>query len=314
MAAVVRLEDRHLSRTVASFPPEVRDDPTNRTFYLSIAILRHFLGSAWADEHIQDNGQSGYVRLNWSDSTRNQQQAFRIVDLAELLFNLQHTSGFDDCIERMRHGDIEGTYAELDFGRMLFQSNIDFRFVTRSGKKGDDFDIEISFADGTIVCADAKCKIEATEFSEQTVMNSLRHARGQFPKDKPSIVFIKVPPRWIGDNSNMKEILTNVAKEFLRGTGRVVSVKYYASHIQWEDGHVLHIQAFHEINNSHDVNRFDSSRDWEMFIESDIRFGPDGIKEFSSVSTHAVGVFVCAVRIGIHFQPTYLSPVCRRCV
>ena len=183
----------------------------------------------------------------------------------------------------MQRGDIEGTYAELDLGRMLYQSDLSFRFVTRSGKKGDDFDIEILFSDGVTVCADAKCKIETTEFSEQTVLNSLRHARGQFPKDKPSIVFVKMPSRWIADNSNMKEMLTKIATVFLRGTGRVVSVKYYASQIQWEDGHVLHVQAFHEISNNCDINRFDPSRNWDMFIESDVRFGPDGIKGFSSV-------------------------------
>jgi hypothetical protein len=280
---LARLTDQHLSKTVASFPIEIRDDPTNRTFYLSLAVVRHFLGIEWADEHVQDNGQSGYVRLNWRDRTQTQIQSFRIVDLGELLFNLQHTDGFDDCISRMRRGDIEPTYAELDLGRMLFQSEIKFRFVTTSGKKADDFDIEIFFEDGTTVCADAKCKIEATDFSEQTVLNSLRHARGQFPRNKPSIVFVKVPPRWVSNNSNMKAILTKIANDFLRGTGRVVSVKYYVSHIQWEDGHVLHIQAFHEINNHHETNRFDPSRNWDMFVEADTRFGPRGIENFSDV-------------------------------
>jgi hypothetical protein len=283
MAPLARLTDQHLLKTVASFPAKVRDDPTSRTFYLSLAVVRHFLGNEWADEHVQDNGKPGYVRLNWRESPQHQIQSFRIVDLAELLFNLQHTDGFDDCIKRMQCGDIEGTYAELDLGRMLYQSDIDFRFVTRSGKRGDDFDLEIFFEDGTIVCADAKCKVEATEFSEQTVLNSLRYARGQFPKDKPSIIFVKVPPRWIGEDSNMKKILTKVTNDFLRGTGRVVSVKYYVSYIHWENGRVLHIQAFHEINNAHELNRFDSSRNWEMFVEADTRFGPDGVENYSDV-------------------------------
>jgi hypothetical protein len=183
----------------------------------------------------------------------------------------------------MRDGDIEGTYAELDLGRMLYQSDINFRFVNRSGKKGDDFDIEIVFENGTIVCADAKCKVEATEFSEQTVLNSLRHARTQFPDDRPSIIFVKVPPRWLAEHSNVKALLTKVANDFLRGTGRVVSVKYYVSYIHWEDGRVLHIQGFQEINNHNNSNRFDPSRNWDMFVEADTRFGPKGIENFSDV-------------------------------
>ncbi|GKQ51869.1 hypothetical protein [Bradyrhizobium sp. Ce-3] len=283
MAPLARLADQHLLKTIASFPTEVRDDPTNRTFYLSLAIVRHFLGAAWADEHVQDNGEPGYVRLNWRDRTQTQIQSFRIVDLGELLFNLQHMVGFDECIRRMRDGNIEGTYAELDLGRMLYQSGIEFRFVVGSGKRGDDFDIEMTLNDGVTVCADAKCKIEATQFSEKTLLNSLQSARSQFPKDKPSIIFVKVPPRWLSERSDLKEQLTRIANDFLRGTGRVVSVKYYVSHIRWEDGHVSHIQAFQEINNHHAINRFGSSRNWDMFEESDETSGPNGFENYSDV-------------------------------
>jgi hypothetical protein len=171
----IRLEDRHLLKTIESFPPAIQNDRTSRTFYLSLAIVRHYLGPEWADEYVQDTGERGYVRLDWNGY--HQEQAYRIVDLAELLLNLQSIVGFDDCIKRMKSGDIEATYAELDLGRMLFQSDIDFRFVSTTGKKGDDYDLEIFLGDGTVLCADAKCKIEATDFSERTVANSLHQAR-----------------------------------------------------------------------------------------------------------------------------------------
>jgi hypothetical protein len=283
MAAVIRLMDQHLLNTIRSFPLEIYADDTNRTFYLSLAVVRHFLGAEWADEHVQDNGRPGYLRLNWRDHVQAEVQSFRIVDFAEILFNLQHTPGFDDCIQRMIDGDIEGTYAELDLGRMLYQSAIDFRFVKSSGRKGDDFDIEIAMSDGATVCADAKCKIEATEFSDKSVMNSLRHARSQFPEDKPSIVFVKVPPHWLVDRPNTKFILTNVANEFLRGTGRIVSVKYYVSFIHWENGAVTHIQAFQEINNTNPVNRFDPTRNWDMFEEAQENIVPNYNGEFTDV-------------------------------
>jgi hypothetical protein len=283
MASVVRLTDQHLLSTVRSFPLEIYANNTNRTFYLSLAIVRHFLGAKWADDYVQDNGQPGYLRLNWRDPVQAEVQSFRIVDFAEILFNLQRTVGFDDCIQKMIDGDIEGTYAELDLGRMLYQSSIDFRFVKSSGQKGDDFDIEITMNDGATICADTKCKIETTEFSEKSVMNSLRHARSQFPKDRPSIVFVKVPPHWLVDRPNIKFILTNVANEFLRGTGRIVSVKYYVSFIHWENGAVTHIQAFQEINNTNALNRFDPSRNWDMFEEADEQIVPNDQGEFTDV-------------------------------
>jgi hypothetical protein len=282
LAPVARITDKHLLKSLWNFPIEIVLNDTYRCFYLSLAVVKYFFGPEWCDEHLQDNGQSGYLTLRWRDQTDAEKQSFRIVDLAELLFNLQHVEGFDDCIQRMREGDIEGTYAELDFGRMLYTGSVDFRFVTPSGKKGDDFDIEIVLKDGIVVCADAKCKVEATEYSENSVRNSLNDARKQFPNDRPSIVFVKIPSSWF-DQPNIKYELTRIANEFLRGTGRVVSVKYYVEEIYWESGAIAHTLSFQEIDNIYPINRFDPSRSWDMFAEADETATPNEIGEYSDV-------------------------------
>lgn len=283
MALVTRLTEQHLLNTIAAFPLEIQAHQSSKTFYLSLAIVRHFLGSSWADDHVQSGGHPGYLKLDWEDKEQSEIQTYRIVDLAEILFNLQHIHGFDDCLQKMKEGDIEGTYAELDLGRLLYQSYINFRFIKRSGSKGNDFDIEIALDDGTIVCADAKCKVEATTFSENTVINSLRHARSQFPPNRPSVIFMKVPPRWLQADQDIGAALIDIAKSFLRSTGRIVSVKYYTSHITWKDGVVTHVQAFREINNTNSSNRFDPSRNWDLFEQPRFNVGPNSRGEFSDV-------------------------------
>jgi hypothetical protein len=55
----------------------------------------------------------------------------------------------------MKNRDIEGTYVELDFGRMLHMHGVEFRFIAPSGKNGSDYDIEIDNGEWQI-CADAK--------------------------------------------------------------------------------------------------------------------------------------------------------------
>src|SRR6266446_2875642 len=144
--------------------------------------------------------------------------AYRIMDLAELLYNLQNVRGFDECIARMRDGDIEGTHAELDFGRMLYLQQIPFRYVVPSGRKGSDYDIEIIYWNGLVVCGDAKCKVEATEFSAKTIDNTLEKAQRQLPDNRPGIVFVKVPPKWI-EIPNFANICVAVARDFLRTQG-----------------------------------------------------------------------------------------------
>jgi hypothetical protein len=205
------------------------------------------------------------------DLRRTIANALKLVDFAELLRNLQDIPGFDACIDRMQHGVIESTFAELDLGRMLYCSNVDFSFVKPQQKKGLDYDVEITLSDGMVVCADAKCKVE--DFSAETVRYSLEKARTQFPKDRPSIIFMKVPYRWFAEPI-LGVSLINIAEKFLRGTGRIVSVKFYVSDIGYRDKALRHDHAFKEISNPN--NRFDPSCDWTMFAEPTAKSGWNG--------------------------------------
>jgi hypothetical protein len=73
----------------------------------------------------------GYLRIiEGSDQVKTDLSGLRIIDLAEVIYNLQHVPNFDSCIARMCDGDIEGTAAELDLGRKLYLNQIPFQYVT----------------------------------------------------------------------------------------------------------------------------------------------------------------------------------------
>lgn len=264
MATLKRLTHQHLLNTVAKLPPEILRDDSRRTFHLAVAIVKYYLGRPWIEKHAGENSPlDGVFRQCFDDRVRGEIQAYRLVDLSELIYNLQSVPGFDECLDRMRSGDIEGPLAELDFGRMLTLNGISFRFVIPQGVEGSDYDIEILLDDDDLtVCADAKCKIDSTEFSEATVKNSLQKARKQFPGDKPSIVFVKVPSRWLTELDKGLEMRA-IATRFLRGTGRIVSVKFYTMGLHYKDGEMTTVLAFDEISNPN--NRFDASRNWNLF-------------------------------------------------
>jgi hypothetical protein len=279
--APIRLTDQHLINTVRNFPADVQNDLSWRTFFLSLAVVKYYFGEEWVERHVMPNGVSGFLRQDNQDRVRSEEQSFRVVDFAELLFNLQSVEGFDDCISRMKQGVIEPTYAELDLGRMLFLSGIEFRFVKPAGERGNDYDIEINLPDWPRVCADAKCKVESTAFSASTVRQALDKARKQFPADRPSIIFVKVPPNWRSFPMPVSDILAEVANAFLRGTRRIVSVKYFTTLIEWKDGAVTHTHRFKEYSNA--ANRFDPTRNWDMFTEADETARPNQDGEFSNV-------------------------------
>ena len=252
-----RITDGHLLTTIGNFPAGLREDSSKRSFALAISVVKYFLGMDWLDEHVSwETMTPGFLRVIPGQSAVTQVSTFKIVDFAELLWNLQGIAGIDICIDRLRSGVVEPTYAELDLARMLFCGG------------------EITLPDETIVCADAKCKVESTEFSVDTVKHSLEKARRQFPTDRPSIIFMKVPARWI--RQPLPGIsLNEVANRVLRGTGRIVSVKFYFSDIVYADGMLRHEHAFKEICNPN--NRFDPSRDWTMFAEPPAPRGWNGM-------------------------------------
>jgi hypothetical protein len=164
----------------------------------------------------------------------------------------------------MRSGaeKIESTCAELDFGRFLFIHDVGFRFVTPQGAKGEDYDFEIVYPQGLLVPADAKCKFVSTRIDPKSVRNSLVKARKQLPADRPCVIFMKVPQQWISDLPTAKA-LVDVGRDFMKTTDRVVSVKFYVSHLVTQDGFVLHRHAFRELTN--EGSRFSGGRDWDLF-------------------------------------------------
>jgi hypothetical protein len=211
---------------------------------LAAAVLRHFFSEDWWNRWVMpETAKPNFLRIDESDQNRLDLTALRVIDLAEVLYNLQHVPGFDECIAKMRNGDIEGTYAELDLGRMLYLNQVPFRYVVPRKVKGLDYDVEIEYPDGMITCAEAKCSIENTGLGANTIKNKLDRARQQLPPDRPGIVFVKMPPKWM-DAGDFLSATLGVAQEFLRGTRRVVSVKFYVSPNSIEAGYLKQQHAY----------------------------------------------------------------------
>jgi hypothetical protein len=264
----VRLTREMLQQTLNGLPADARTNGVTESFMLALGVLKHFFGEAWLDEFITpDTAKRNFLRIDESTQEKKDLSAVRVIDLAEVIFNLQGVEGFDDCIARMSAGDIEGTFGELDLGRMLHLNKVPFRFIRPSGVKGADYDAELVCSDGTVVCADAKCKVETTVMGEKTIMNTLQSARKQLPEDRPGAVFMKVPPSWMRDPA-FAEISVKTAKEFLRKTRRVVSVKYYVAPLTFEGGYLKQQHAYKEVSNP--TTNFGNGKNWDVFRKHEL--------------------------------------------
>jgi hypothetical protein len=226
-------------------------------------VLRVFLGGEWVERHvISDNSKKGFLSVKEDDPIKREISFFRLMDLAEMFWNLQRVPGFDECIWRMRNGDIEGTLAELNVGRMLYLNEVPFRFVIPQGVKKKDYDFDIICPNGQVACADAKCKIDETTFSEGGIKEALKKARGQLPNEKPGIIFVKVPEHYLFDTQFQTQSI-QIARRFLGGISRIVSVKYYVEPLQFANNVMRVDLAYKEVSNPR--TDFGDDVDWNLF-------------------------------------------------
>ncbi len=265
------INEKWLRGALESVPADLADHSGDRQQWVCLSVLKHFFGRDWLGAHVLGSEAKGFLANVFNgDSKTRLIRAFRVTELAEMLYNLQRIDGFYQRIAQMREGQVESTYAELDFGRLLHVHKVPFRFIVPQYRRGFDYDFEIIYPDGLVACADAKCKLEASQFSHSAVRNSLKEAREQLPQDRPGIAFVKVPADWIDDPAIPAE-LENISAEYLQKTGRMVSIKFYVSTVIYGDEVSHHVMRFKEISNPR--NSFDTTRDWDLFEGREI---PEG--------------------------------------
>lgn len=262
---------------VSKIPAEVRARQQVVDLCVARMVINHYLGDEWLERHASPLGNlDGYFRVKRKLVDGGEQldpfDISRLSILAECLFNLQHVPGFDRCVSRIHSGhekrrdSIEGPFAELHAAQSLYVNGWDFRFVDPIGVKGSDYDFEVTLQDGVVLCADAKCKIETTALSADTVTHALNKTLSQLPKKRPGMAIIKMPESWmeVGRDA-LLPVLREGAIPKLRNTTRIVGISFFAVSLRWDNDLIEETYHFYHIHNPN--NEFDPKRDWDLFHE-----------------------------------------------
>jgi hypothetical protein len=169
------------------------DLPTIKAYHVSRHVLADVFGLAWVNKNIAPSSISTFFLNNFTDA-EFETHSTRVINLAEMLFNCQWIPGYAECIKQFDTTEqIESAYAELDIARLLIAYNHKFNFNVRKNKRGEDFDLLITCPNGMEVCAETKCKLEETPFTENTLNSVLQHARYQnLPRSRPGMIFCQV--------------------------------------------------------------------------------------------------------------------------
>ena len=111
MRRLAQITDQHLLKTTGNLPPaELRNDDSKRSFLLSVAVIKYFLGEEWIEEYLSPQGAAdSLLRVVPGEDADTQISAFKIVDSAQLLYNLQDIPRCYVRIDRIRRGILEPT-------------------------------------------------------------------------------------------------------------------------------------------------------------------------------------------------------------
>jgi hypothetical protein len=203
------------------------------TLLTAIEMLRFFLGDAWTfsnafdfrssaiREHLE--GREFLKSKLAGDSEAGWRYQAKVILLAEHLYNFQYIPGFKHRLGLLQHDNLEAAMGELECCSMMAHPQFNLRFIIPTGQKGADYDSEISLPGGRVACCEIKTKKERTDCTQETIRNTLESARKQLPKDRPGIIFLRVPENWLLQ-AHSGQCIESATAQTIRQSNKLVAI------------------------------------------------------------------------------------------
>jgi hypothetical protein len=231
--------------------PDISQDLKWATYGISKFILLQFLGLPWMERHnLGGRSRDLFISEKRGDSidfSAETEKIFKVIQLAEHLYNLQRVENFAECLRKIKDGIIEDTSAELEAGKLLRNMGIPFRYRKISGITREDYDLEFFVPDFGWIPGEVKNKASSTIIGKSTIESSLKAARKQLPTDRPNVIFLRVPSSWLVDATGT--VIPKAIIEFFVKTQGVYAVILYSSIVNSMDSiDVMHNMCGIHIN------------------------------------------------------------------
>lgn len=157
----------------------------------AIVICEFYLGEDWARMKIESSLSSEQYE---EDSLQLQNKIFRT---GHYLYELRQIDNFSEMLNNLRKKEFESVFWELYSAHFFMKSGNKVEFVKQIGVKGRDFDLRVTNSQGRIYNVECKNR-ESIKTTTNTVLNAIRKAQDQFPKDEfDNVVHILVPELFI---------------------------------------------------------------------------------------------------------------------
>ena len=217
-------------------------------YALAVAVIGKFLGGGWLDCNLQEPEGDGYFKPVSDQSSTDDlfKHVERAVLVAEMLFNLKDVDGFEQKLKSLKLDDVESYVAEFHAAALLHGAGVAFGFRLPIGGLGKDYDLDIYLDDGTLAAGNTKCKVEATNLSEQTVRNALEDARKKLPTDRAGFVFMSIPEN-SAKNPGFEQAVRDGLDSVMRQTKRITTVFLWWE--EWNTNGAIRVVRGLEVHN-----------------------------------------------------------------
>lgn len=194
------------------------DNPKKRYLVAAREVAKHYIGF---DTKEKTTGKFlGFA----TEGSQFYEAIVKIMMVGETLFALRNCEGFAEFCKRSAGRDFRSLFCELIVARTYLMGGYEVKQVIPSFVRGQDFDLVV-IRDGETLNIEVT-STEVAEFSEATVLNTLRKKRTQVPNTHPSVFVYVIPDSWMTFQNTRPDRFEIVAKEFLRSTGRINALTF----------------------------------------------------------------------------------------
>ncbi|MEP0709198.1 MAG: hypothetical protein ABJL17_05175 [Parvibaculum sp.] len=188
-------------------------------------LVDHFLGKQFYRANIVPSEAPEAFMQNTLDCFTSPSYEFKLVTLAESLYNTRNCNGFEVLVERFQTRPVRATFFEARAASRLAAEGFELTIRRETLVKRADFDFAAA-KDGTNLNVEVTA-LTNPDFSEANVRNVLNAKRRQVPDTDPAILFCSIPFEWLLQRGgNLNNPLTQLTEQFFAGSARFNAVVY----------------------------------------------------------------------------------------
>jgi hypothetical protein len=220
------------------------NDEISRAYLAATIIIRYFLGIEFSERYIKPSATPDAFMLNGFDDRQVIRfiHQDRVINLANVLFNLNAEPGFDLLIVRFTSNrDLRSVFLEAMFASEFKKDGFTSEILPSSGIKGNDFDFRASKKE-TII------NVEVTgatndRFAPSNIKNILTKKRKQLPSDRPAILVCALPYTWLLNYPGLYFGLMHETFNFYRVSKGLNAVVYAVQKLERLEGAAIFIEG-----------------------------------------------------------------------